>query len=231
MSNVPTQTSPTYCTDEDCLVHAAGDFAILAPTWQQMASGVDGVFANGSPWVLTSASVNFASNGVTPNQVVWLTAPKNIFPGGGHFLAIDSVSGNSITLRRPYKGLNVGQPPGPPAGLTAVAFAINTLDPQIAEASYDLKQRFGLDDNVSVVGQLRSSSFVYDLQVLRVATVYTVLLERYTQETRSDRGDFEKKVVRFRQKLDDAIARVQVRWGPQGASQEATTLFSCKLSR
>lgn len=229
-SNVPDQTAPVFCTDEDILVHAAGDFGILCPAWQQMAYGLDGVFAPGSPWVLTSASVNFQANGVAPNQVVWLTAPKSQFPGGGHFLAIDSVNGNSITLRRPYKSLNVGQPPSPAAGLTAVTFTVNTLDPQIAEASYDIKQRYMIDDN-PIQGVFRSSSFVYDLQVLRVATVYTVLLERYTQETRTDRGDFEKKVVRFRQKLDDALARVQVRWGPTGMEAEPSTIFSTKISR
>ena len=230
MSNVPSQTAPVYCSDEDILVHGGGDFALICPAWQQMAAGNDGVFAPGAPWVLTSASVNFQANGVNPNQVVWLTAPKSQYAGGGIFLAIDSASGNSITLRRPYQGLNVGMPPAPVTGLTGVTFAINTLDPQIGEASYDLKQRFAIDDN-PLVGEYRSSSWIYDLQVLRVATVYSVLLERYTQETRTERGDFEKKVVRFRQKLDDAIDRVQVRWGPFGNSAEPSTLFSCKLSR
>ncbi len=230
MSNVPSQTTPVYCTDEDILVHAGGDFALLCPPWQQMAAGSDGAFAPGAPWVLTSVSVNFASNGVSPNQVVWLTAPRSQFPGGGHFLAIEAVSGSSVTLRRPYKGPGIGQPPSPSAGLTNVAFTVSTLDPQIAEASYDLKQRYAIDD-LAGGGLSRSSSWIYDLQVLRVATVYSVLLERYTQETRAERGDFERKVVRFRQKLDDALARVQVRWGPFGNSAEPSTLFGCKVSR
>jgi hypothetical protein len=230
MSNVPSQTTPVYCSDEDILVHGGGDFALICPAWQQMAAGNDGVFVPGAPWVLTSASVDFQANGVNPNQVVWLTAPKSQYPGGGVFLAVDNASGNSITLRRPYKNLNIGQPPAPATGLTGVAFAINTLDPQIAEASYDLKNRFAIDDN-PLVGEYRSSSWIYDLQVLRVATVYSVLLERYTQETRTEGGDFEKKVIRFRQKLDDVLTRVQVRWGPFGNSAEPSTLFSCKLSR
>lgn len=230
MSNVPAQTNPVYCTDEDILVHAGGDFAMICPAWQQMASGNDGVFEANFPWTLNSATVDFEANGVAPNQVVWLTAPKTQYPGGGHFLAIDTVKGNTVTLRRPYKDTGVGQPPSPPAGLTSVVFAINTLDPQIAEASYDLKQRFAIDDHPTA-GLLRSSSWIYDLQVLRVATIYTVLTERYTQETRSDHGDFEKKVERYRGKLDDAIARIQIRWGPTGNSAEPAALFSTKLSR
>lgn len=230
MSNVPSQTTPVYCTDEDILVHAGGDFTLLCPPWQQMAAGTDGAFGPGSPWVLTSVSVDFQANGVSPNQVIWLTAPKSQFPGGGHLLAIDSVSGNSLTLRRPYKALGVGQPPGLASGLSSVAFAVNTLDPQIAEASYDLKQRYAIDDLMG--GDFaRSSSWIYDLQVLRVATVYSVLLERYTQETRTGQGDFDRKVGRFRQKLDDALSRVQIRWGPLGNSAAPASLFSCKLSR
>lgn len=230
MSNVPSQTTPVYCADEDILVHAGGDFALLCPPWQQMAAGNDGAFAPGSPWVLTSASVDFEANGVAPNQVVWLTAPKSQFPGGGHLLAIESVSGNTAMLRRPYKGPGVGQPPAPSLGLTGVSFAVNTLDPQIAEASYDIKQRYAIND-LTGGDFVRSSPWIYDLQVLRVATVYSVLLERYTQETRSERGDFDKKVARFRQKLDDALSRVQVRWGPLGNSAAPATLFGCKLSR
>ena len=75
MSNLPEQTTPVYATDEDIAVRAGGDFVMLCPPWQQMASGVDGVFGADAPWVLDSASVNFQSNGVTPNQVVQLTTP------------------------------------------------------------------------------------------------------------------------------------------------------------
>ena len=230
MSNLPAQTTPVYATDEDIAVRAGGDFALLCPPWQLMAAGTDGVFAAGSLWVLTSASVNFQNNGVAPNQVVLLTAPKASFPGGGSLLAIDSVSGGSLVLRRLHTDLNVGQPPSPAAGLTSVAFAVNTLDPQIEEASYVLKRRYAIDDftggNVN-----RSSSWLYDLRELREATVLTVLLQRYLQETRTERGDFDKKVQRIRQELDDALARVQVRWGPFGNSAEPSTLFGCKLSR
>jgi hypothetical protein len=230
MSTLPAQTTPTYCTDEDIAVRTGGDFALLAPPWQQMAAGTDGVFASGAPWVLTSATVNFQANGVAPNQVVQLTAPRANFPGGGQLLAIDSVASGSITLRRLHKDLNVGQPPAPSAGLTSVTFTIVTLDPQIEEASYVLKRRYAIDDTTGQSAN-RRSSWMYDLRELREATVLTVLLQRYVQETRTDRGDFPGKIQRIRQELDDVLARVQVRWGPSGKSAEASTLFGCKLSR
>jgi hypothetical protein len=227
MSNLPAQSLPVYATDEDILVKASGDFITLAPSWQCMAKGVDGVFAPSSPWVLTSSTINFATNGVQPNQVVSLTGPKSQYPGGGDLLAIDSVSGNSITLRRPHKDLNVGMPPAPAAGLTNVAFSITTFDPQIEEASFDLKRRFGIDENIT----FRDSTWIYDLRDLRMVVVLTVLYDRYTAELRSDRGDWQRKMGHIRTMRDEVLDRVQVRWGPYGNSAEPSTVFSCKISR
>lgn len=227
MSNLPAQTTPIYCTDEDILVRAGGDWSTLTPSWQQMAFGSDGVFSSGTPWVLTSATVDFAANGVSPNQVVQLTAPKSLYPGGGQFLAIDSIVGNAITLRRPHKDLGVGQPPGPIAGASGVVFAVNTLDPQSEEASFDIKRRFSIDEVI----WSRSSTWIYDLRDLRMATVLSVLYDRYSQEARTEKGDFTTKIGRIRQQLDDVMARVQVRWGPLGDSQPPSTLFNCRLSR
>jgi hypothetical protein len=211
------------------LVKASGDFVTLAPAWQCMAKGSDGVFASGMPWVLSSASVNFGANGVNPNQVVSLTGPKSQYPGGGDLLAIDSVStdGTAITLRRPHKDLNVGMPPAPAAGLTGVAFTITTFDPQIEEASFDIKRRFGIDENIT----FRDSSWIYDLRDLRMLTILTVLYDRYTAELRSDRGDWVRKMGHIRNLRDEIYDRVQVRWGPYGNSAEPSTVFSCKITR
>ncbi len=227
MSNLPEQTTPVYATDEDIAVRAGGDFVMLCPLWQQMGSGVDGVFAANAPWVLSSASVDFQSNGVMPHQVVQLTTPKSQYPGSGQLLAIDSVSGLSLTLRRLHKDLNVGQPPAPASGLTGVTFTINTLDPQTEEASFDIKRRFGIDELIVD----RTSSWVYDLRDLRMATVLTVLHDRYTVEARSDGGDFARKIDLIKSQLSEVLDRVQVRWGPFGNSAEPSTLFGCKISR
>jgi hypothetical protein len=227
MSNLPEQTTPVYATDEDIAVRAGGDFVTLCPHWQQMAYGVDGLFASNAPWVLSSASVNFQANGVAPNQVVQLTSPKSQYAGSGQLLAIDSVSGSSLTLRRLHKDLNVGQPPAPMAGLSGVTFTINTLDPQTEEASFDLKRRFGIDELIVD----RTSAWIYDLRDLRIATVLTVLHDRYTTEARGDRGDFAHKLNLIKSQLNDVLDRVQVRWGPFGNSAEPSTLFGCKLSR
>jgi hypothetical protein len=227
MSNLPEQTTPVYCTDEDIAVRCGGDFVTLCPSWQQMATGTDGFFSAGSPWVLNSTLTNFTSNNVQPNQVVQLSSPKTQYPGGGQLLAIDSVAGTAITLRRLHKDLNVGQPPAPLAGLTGVTFTINTLDPQTEEASFDLKRRFGIDENIID----RNSQWIYDMRDVRIATVLTVLHERYIAENRSERGDFFRKQSMIKSQLAEVLDRVQVRWGPFGNSAEPATLFGCKLSR
>jgi hypothetical protein len=229
MSNLPAQSLPVYATDEDVLVKASGDFMTLAPAWQCMAKGVDGFFNPAAPWVLFSTATNFGSNGVTPNQVVCLSAPKSQYPGGGDLLAIDSVSadGTNITLRRPHKDLNVGNPPAPAAGLSGVAFNITTFDPQIEEASFDLKRRFGIDENIT----FRDSTWIYDLRDLRMVVILSVLYDRYTAELRSDRGDWVRKMGHIRNMRDEVLDRVQIRWGPYGNSAEPSTVFSCKISR
>ena len=227
MSNLPAQTSPTYASDEDIAVRAGGDWVHLCPPWQLQAAGTDGVFSSGAPWVMTSASVNFEANGVAPNQVVHLTAPRANFTGSGQMLAIDSVAGNSVTLRRLHKDLNVGQPPAPAAGLTGVVFAINTLDPQIEEVSFRLKRRFAIDENIPY----RDSDWLYDKRDLREATVLSVLLDRYTYEARTERGDFPRKIDLVGRQLAEIMAQLNIRWGPVGNSTESISLFSTRLSR
>ena len=229
MSNLPESTTPVYATDEDIAVRAGGDFITLCPSWQQMAFGTDGYFQANNPWVFYSTATNFGANAVSPNQVLWLSAPKSTYPGGGQLLAIDSVStdGTNLTLRRLHKDLNIGQPPGPIAGLTGITFTINTLDPQTEEASFDIKRRFGIDENIT----FRYSSWIYDLRDLRIATVLTVLLDRYTSEDRTGNGDFYRKTAATRKQLSEVLDRVQVRWGPYGNSAEPSTVFSCKITR
>ncbi len=227
MSNLPAQTSPLLCSDEDIAVRAGGDYITLVPPWQLGASGSDGFFAPTFPWVLNSTAVDFEAYGVLPNQVVLLTAPKSYFPGGGQILAIDTVAGTSCTLRRLHQDLNVGQPPAPIAGLTGVAFSVPTLLPQIDDASFEIKRRYGVDEtNLS-----RSSSYVFDLRDLRSATILTVLLERYIFETRTREGDFSLKIARVKTELDLVLSRVQVRWGPTSTSQEPSSMFGMKICR
>ncbi len=227
MSNLPAQTTPLLATDEDIAVRAGGDYLTLVPPWQTTAAATDGFFDANLPWILNSTLVDFEAQGVAPNQVVLLTDPKSQFPGGGQLLAIDSVSGTQCTLRRVHQDLGVGQPPAPIVGLTGVKFLVPTLLPQIEEASFDIKTRFGVDETIFS----RSSAYIFAIRELRTATVLTVLFDRYTFENRVRQGDFADKVVRVKQELQRALDRVQIRWGAQGSSNEPSSIFSTKICR
>jgi hypothetical protein len=170
-----------YCSDEDVLVAAPGDFAQLVPLAQAIAKGKDGMFAavSGGSWVLTSATVPFASYNVVPGQVLQIRGPQVTYPSID-LLAVDSVSGNSSTLRRPGLPSGMGSPPGPAQGVTAVEFLIGTLYPQIERASYDLRKTFDLDD--SVPG--RQFSDMYDPRELQEACIALVLSRQYRDMAR-----------------------------------------------
>lgn len=230
--NGPQITQPLYASDEQIAIRCRGDYPVLCPSWQDMGSASDGVFANGDPWTMTSATVNFEDNGVTAQNVVSFKEPKNLFLGGLTLMAVDSVSGNSVTLRRIGKQLNMGQPAVPITGATGVKFSIPTLGPQLDNATWQIKDRFSIDEAIAY----RNSAWIYvgaedDFRALRDAVVYTVLFDAYTFESRTERGDFEAKAKRTAKILSDVLARVQVRWGSFGSSQAPTTQFNMKISR
>lgn len=219
--------SVTYATDENIAVRASGDFAMLCPDWQKLASGADGVFTAASPWLLTSASVNYASAGIASGHVILLRKPASLFKGSGELLAVDSASGQGVVLRRLGAACNTGQPPAPPAGAAGVEFSIATLDPQIEEASFDLNRRFGIDPNVAG----RTPADVYDLRDLRQACVLTVLAQRYAAETRGNQGDFALKLSQIRQELSEVLARLTLRWGQSGSDERSTNWFCTRVVR
>jgi hypothetical protein len=230
----PNWTYPLLGSDEYIAIHAMGDYMTLCPQSSVMAAAADGAFASGAPWVLTSATVDFQQQGVVPQCVVVLTLPRPNFPGGGHLLAVDSVAGNSCTLRRVGQPLGIGQPPAPSTGLSGVTFEIRTLKPQIDEASYRIKSRFTIDEQIPY----RTSDWIYrgaedPYRVLRDVVVFTVLADCYESQTRdqTENGDFARKAKRYRFRLEEALAQAQVRWGPFGNSSPPSSLMGCKLSR
>jgi hypothetical protein len=101
------------------------------------------------------------------------------------------------------------------------------MDPQIEEATFDIKRRFGIDENIT----FRDSSWIYDQRDLRMAVVLSVLYDRYTAEARTDSGDWQRKIGHIRTQREAVLDRVQVRWGPFGNSSEPSTIFSCKITR
>jgi hypothetical protein len=143
--SIPTSTAVpvVFCTDEDIAVRAADDYVTLCPASNELAVGADGVISSGTPWTLSSGTVDFEANGVFSQGVIELkggVAPgstKPIFGGSGRLFAVDSVLGGTATLRRPGLLSGMGQPPGS-GGVTGITFKVATYVPQIELASYDL---------------------------------------------------------------------------------------------
>ncbi|WP_422932045.1 hypothetical protein [Singulisphaera sp. PoT] len=224
---IPSFLSTVYATDEDIAVRAQGDFWALCPASQQLAAATDGYFDGGSPWTLNSLSIDFGAAGVQPGSIVLLTQPKGLFKGAGQMLAVDAASGHSLTLRRIGQASGVGQPPAPIGGLITVQFEIRTLGPQIECASYDINQQYGIDPLIAV----RAPSWVYDRRQLRQAAILTVLHRQYLSETRTDQGDWKLKLAAVKVELDDAIDRINLKWGPLGQASPPVGRLSKKISR
>lgn len=233
VGNGPLNTSPIVASDEMFWVRARGDYASLANSSEQLAAGADGVISSGTPWQLTSATIDFEAQGVQAQNVVLLTngTPRGSFPGSGRYFAVDSASSTTLTLRVIGKPLNVGQPPAI-AGATGVTFVVNTFQTLLEDASWDLKQRFSLDEAIP----FRASQWMYagvedPLRDLRAACVLQALLKAYQAEARTEKGDWAMKISRVSREYQEVLDRVQIRWGPWGNSQEPTSLFSLRISR
>jgi hypothetical protein len=228
-----------YCNDEDiCIRCGPGDFKVITPSSQLFAKGTDGAFAPGTPWLLTSASTNWVTQGVLPGMVVDLQ-----FPGTGvnasskvpdAFLAVDSVSSAGIVLHRLGQAAGAGMPPGPAAGAAGVTFTIVSLLTQINNASCELNSRFGVDP--LIIG--RRPVDLYDVSELDQVCVLTVLKWAYMAAARlakEGQDDLFAKSAVYAQDLDDVLARCVVRWASLSGFgtiiEPTTTKFSTRLTR
>ena len=209
-----------YCTDEDVFTVIPADFATLCPKASRYAGGADGVV---SGWTLTSASVNFATRGVLPGMVVQLTGPRSAY-NPPDALAVDTVSTNTLTLRRCGMNTNEGDPPVP---ATAVSFVVLSVRAQIENGSFEANESYSIDPNITY----RTPPDVYDPRVLRRLTILWVASQLYLNENRTKDGDFATKAALYRIQYEDALAKAILRWGPVGTTQPTTTKFSTRLGR
>ena len=221
-----------YATDEDIALRASADFSILCPKDQCLAWGTDGLFSPSDRWTLTSSSVDFLANGLSPGQVLRLTQPVSVFKPPGEAFAIESVATGMVRLRRKGQSSGVGQPAAPSNGVDSVEFSVTTLGPQIARVSYDLNRRFGIDDLIAG----RRPCDLFDPREVREAVVLSVLYRQYLELSRGadEKADsFIAKSQWYRQELDDLMARTIVHWvaSPGASTPQPTTRLSTRLSR
>lgn len=216
-----------WCTDEDVACAIPADYANACPRWQVKAAGADGAFLAAAPWVLTSATVDFEAAGVAANDVVALTKPAASFlTAGGDLFAVDSVSGFTVTLRRPGFYLGEGAPPAPAAGLTGVAFAVKTYRRQIDDQCYRIAKKYGIDD----AKPEKAAARLYDPRSLRDLAAYSVALWALTNAEKTAAGDVAERLKLVRSVVED-LERRAVEWGRLGQVAPPTSMFTGQMRR
>lgn len=221
-----TRLETIYATDEDLFIVGGADWSVIVPRSNRMAAGTDGAFAAGEPWDLSSASNDFEAQGVTAGMMVELKGPTTAY-NPPQFLAVETVDGDTITLRRPGSPTGEGLGPGPALGIGSVVFLIHSLKPQIENAAFHLNEAFAVDPSLAN----RKPSDIYDQRIFRRLTALWVLYQQYANLTRTKAGDFSDKVAYYRHEYDQCLATATLRWGSSGNDQPPTTRFGMRLTR
>lgn len=218
----------SFATDEDIALFAPGDFALLCPRDQVIATGQDGVIFASDRWTLHSASVSFSEQGVNPGQVVQLSAPASVFRAPGELMIVESVAADRMIVRRRGLAAGVGQPPGPIGGATEIEFTIVTLRPQLERASEGLARRFGLLTGDG--GPVEPSAMYPEL---REVTVLMVLSDLYLSTVVDDglsQGATAGKGRLLQAELDSRLSRLVLRGSLDGSSG-VPACFQTRVSR
>lgn len=222
-------TEKLYADDEDMLIAASGDYAQLCPAGQTLAKGTDGAFgaAAGGSWILSSASTNFETRAVAAGHVLQLITPYDSFETPD-FLIVSSVSGTTVTLRRPGLAAGVGQPPGPIAGLTNVEFRVATLQPQVETATYELNQLFVLDGSSG-----RTFENLTDSRQAQHACIALVLADIYLAQSRSseNKDDYAAKAKTWRARYDQSVGSARLKFNATRAGAQISPTRQSRLER
>jgi len=221
--------STVYCTDEDLAVRATGDFPILCPPWQNLASGSDGMVDASNLWLLSSPTVDFEAAEVAAGNVVKLTHRTINRYGSGFLYAVESVSSSGVTLRNIGLPSMGGAPPVPIGGMTSIVFEVPHLRGQIEEVSYRINRDYRIED--ALIDPDREVADLYDVRELRELCVLMVLHQRYTIENRSEGSDYKAKIDLLQKEIDELSPRVRLRWGPTGDDAPPGNAFGMRTYR
>jgi hypothetical protein len=229
--------STVYATDEDVAVRATGDYMVVCPEDQKVASGTDGVIDPAGPWQFTSATGNFTTRGLAPGHVIRLGGGmadakpvREVFGATGDLFIVDTVDTDTqLTLRRIRQPSGLGMPPGV-AVLSGIPFKVLTFAPQIEENSYDINKRFQVDPTLP----FRSADSLFDIRELRQLAVLGTLKWAYFNAWRNSQQDaYLAKGKVARDDYCELRDRLVLHWTASSGSgqQSPTTPFSTRLSR
>lgn len=174
------------CKDEDVAREAAGDYAVLAPKCERLAEGTDGAIL-ASSWDLTSATNDFAAQGVQSGHVVVLESKvvgSKTVPMGKQVFGVAGTSGSACTLKRFGYATGIGRTPGAPSGISGVTFTVPSVLAHIAAEAVEVRRMLGLAANVdlSTLPDLRR---VTALKALR--SLYFAEYRQTTMDTWKDK--------------------------------------------
>lgn len=191
-----------FCDDEDVLDQCEDDFPSIYPDMGVRAKGADGAIAADS-WVLTSASKDFAAQGVVAGMLCVLEREGDADAAGidSTTYAVDSVAGHSLTLRLPGADSGAGEPPGTGADLADVTFTVVTNARYIAEATAWVKRQLDFD----AAGDLIAAEDLDELTACRVAQ------RLYAKASRNPKDDYAGKAALLRERCEYLTAELQAR--------------------
>ena len=207
---MPAPLEIVYATDEDVFRLYPDQFPMLVPSSQVRAAGNDGVFQAGERWTLESESVQFLGrvSGGMVIELVKVSGRPFHWPASGLYMAIETVTLNSVILANIGEELGVGEPPGPVGGLEGVEFFVRTLYPQIEDASFELNRRYGIDPRIPS----RMPTDLYEIRDLRRACIQMVVEDRIASAVRSDDDRLAKLLEVVRSQIKKSEERLGVRW-------------------
>jgi len=125
-----------YCSDENVAITATSDYALIVRGAKRRAYGIDGV-TTADPWVLSSASNDFVTQGLAAGDVIQLPERGKTKVGGssgGLFAVAEVLTATTIRLRT--LGGTAGEDfPPHPANTSGLEFLVESAYAQIIEAA------------------------------------------------------------------------------------------------
>jgi len=215
-----------YCTEADVATQMTGDFSDVAPDGQVMAVGNDGQ-VDAQSWTINSASVDFVNHGITAGQVAILggitgsSVARDYGPNEEVLEVVQAlpyfsnppapIMAGSLKVKRLRLTEDQGQPIGGEfggSGYTNVRFKVIYLDPQIADATSELRNTLNFSDEADLI----------TAEDLRVTCAIMVAMQLYFDAASSkDINDpFWRKAINMQNRLNKWIDLL-MRRGQSGA--------------
>jgi hypothetical protein len=203
-----------FSNDVDVLKYEPVLFGELHLSSQVQASGT-GATVSGA--TLTAAEADFLATGIAAGGVVYLRSSDGSLDGAYEIVSVDSATQLTVSVLRADGSQS---PIAPPAG-TDVSYRISTLNPQAADAAFQLTEYFGIQpgnpaSSISVDHLMDTEGLRRTSVLLVIANVYATWASRpegecHLRKSRLYRQLFEKARQRCHLSVDlgsDGVADV-----------------------